>query len=154
MGHISYSGKWGQVKSVANKGKEGDQRPVEELVRQMKEGDRAQGGEDYREKALAIYGLICGRCSREFDEKNRQLLTIHHRDGNHNYNPADGSNWEPLCAYCHEDIHSRGLLGDYLAGQGAQEINVAYQDTKGRGNAPAGLGALGEKLKRALEKKG
>ncbi|MDI6727237.1 MAG: YajD family HNH nuclease, partial [Smithellaceae bacterium] len=139
MGRVSYSSKWGQVKPVASKGVQGEQRPVEYLVKKMMEDNRAQGGEDYREKALAIYGLICGRCSREFDEKNRQLLTIHHRDGNHNYNPADGSNWEPLCAYCHEDIHSRGLLGDYLAGQGAQEINLAYRDEKDRGSAEGGL---------------
>ena len=36
------------------------------------------------------------------------------KDGNHDNNPPDGSNWENLCVYCHEDVHSRGLLGDYL----------------------------------------
>jgi hypothetical protein len=41
-------------------------------------------------------------------------LTVHHKDGNHLNNPPDGSNWENLCSYCHEDIHSRELLGDYL----------------------------------------
>ncbi len=154
MGRVSYSSKWGQVKSVPSKVVPGDQRPVEELVKKMKEENRVPGGEDYRDKALAIYGLICGRCGREYDEKNRQLLTIHHRDGNHHYNPPDGSNWEPLCAYCHDDIHSRGLLGDYLAGEGGREINLAYRDEKDRGSAEGGLGALGEKLRRALEKKG
>jgi hypothetical protein len=43
-------------------------------------------------------------------------LTVHHRDGNSRNNPPDGSNWENLCVYCHEDEHSRGLLGDYFGG--------------------------------------
>jgi len=28
---------------------------------------------------------------------------------------ASGSNWENLCVYCHDDEHSRSLLGDYLS---------------------------------------
>jgi hypothetical protein len=35
------------------------------------------------------------------------LLTVHHRDHNHDNNPADGSNWELLCVYCHDNEHSR-----------------------------------------------
>ena len=45
------------------------------------------------------------------------IVTVHHKDGNHENNPADGSNWENLCVDCHEDEHSRGLLGDYLTGK-------------------------------------
>ena len=26
------------------------------------------------------------------------------------------SNWENLCAYCHDDEHSRGALGEYYRG--------------------------------------
>jgi hypothetical protein len=40
---------------------------------------------------------------------------VHHRDGNHQNNPPDGSNWENLCAYCHDDEHSRDLLAEYLS---------------------------------------
>ena len=61
----------------------------------------------YRERSLALHGWICAKCAREFDESNLHLLTVHHRDGNHQNNPPDGSNWENLCAYCHEDEHSR-----------------------------------------------
>jgi len=75
---------------------------------------RQQG---YRARSLQIHGWICAKCAREFDETNLHLLTVHHRDGNHDYNPPDGSNWENLCVYCHEDEHSRGLLGDYLSGK-------------------------------------
>jgi len=71
-------------------------------------------GSDYRERSLKINGLICAKCGREFDEKTRHLLTVHHKDGNHMNNPPDGSNWENLCVYCHDDEHSRELLGKYL----------------------------------------
>jgi hypothetical protein len=69
---------------------------------------------DYREQSLRIHGLICAKCGREFSERDRHLLTVHHRDGNPRNNPPDGSNWENLCVYCHEDEHSRDRLGDYL----------------------------------------
>src|SRR5215470_7793574 len=70
---------------------------------------------DYRSRSLALHGWICARCAREFDATNLHLLTVHHKDGNHDNNPPDGSNWENLCAYCHDDEHSRGLLADYLS---------------------------------------
>ena len=63
----------------------------------------------YREQALKLYPWICGRCAREFDRSNIQQLTVHHRDHNHDNNPADGSNWELLCVYCHDNEHSRAL---------------------------------------------
>lgn len=85
---------------------------VEEIVRELKQAGRPSG--DYREQSLKIHGLICAKCGKEFEDKDRQLLTVHHRDGNHKNNPLDGSNWENLCVYCHEDEHSRGRLADYL----------------------------------------
>ena len=63
----------------------------------------------YREQALKIYPWICGRCAREFTRENVQQLTVHHRDHNHDNNPPDGSNWELLCLYCHDNEHSRQL---------------------------------------------
>lgn len=70
---------------------------------------REQG---YREQALKIYPWICGRCAREFTRENLQQLTVHHRDHNHDNNPKDGSNWELLCLYCHDNEHSRELEAD------------------------------------------
>lgn len=61
----------------------------------------------YRERALKIYPWICGRCSREFDRKNLSELTVHHVDHNHDNNPSDGSNWELLCIYCHDEEHTK-----------------------------------------------
>jgi hypothetical protein len=73
-------------------------------------------GFSYRQRSLELHGMICAKCAREFTETDRHLLTVHHIDGNDANNPADGSNWENLCVYCHEDEHSRGRLGDYLRG--------------------------------------
>lgn len=61
----------------------------------------------YRERALKLFPWICGRCSREFSGKKLRELTVHHRDHNHDNNPPDGSNWELLCIYCHDNEHSR-----------------------------------------------
>lgn len=66
--------------------------------------EREQG---YREQALKIYPWVCGRCAREFTRANLRELTVHHRDHNHHNNPSDGSNWELLCVYCHDNEHQR-----------------------------------------------
>lgn len=75
--------------------------------------DARRAGEErdkgYRERALKMYPHICGRCSREFNHKNISELTVHHRDHNHDNNPSDGSNWELLCMYCHDNEHQRQL---------------------------------------------
>jgi len=61
----------------------------------------------YRGQALKLYPWICGRCAREFTHKNLQELTVHHKNHNHDDNPSDGSNWELLCLYCHDNEHQR-----------------------------------------------
>ena len=61
----------------------------------------------YREQALKLYPWICGRCAREFNRKNLRELTVHHKDHNHDNNPTDGSNWELLCLYCHDEEHAK-----------------------------------------------
>jgi len=63
----------------------------------------------YRERALKLFPWICGRCGREFAGARLRELTVHHKDHNHDNNPADGSNWELLCLYCHDNEHSRVL---------------------------------------------
>jgi len=79
-------------------------RVVEEANRK-----RAQRELSYRERALKMYPWICGKCEREFNQKNLQELTVHHKDHDHDNNPDDGSNWELLCIYCHDNEHSRIL---------------------------------------------
>lgn len=70
---------------------------------------REQRERDYRERALKLYPWICGRCAREFTRTNLQHLTVHHKDHNHENNPPDGSNWELLCVYCHDNEHAKYL---------------------------------------------
>jgi len=72
----------------------------------------------YRDQALKIYPWICGRCGREFTHSNLRELTVHHRDHNHSNNPPDGSNWELLCLYCHDNEHERHKVADAYDGTG------------------------------------
>jgi hypothetical protein len=78
--------------------------------------ERSRG---YRELALKMYPWVCGRCARAFTRANVQLLEVHHRDHNHDNNPPDGSNWELLCTYCHENEHQRHLYASGAAAPGA-----------------------------------
>lgn len=79
----------------------------------------------YRGRALEMYPHICGRCSREFNHKNLSELTVHHRDHNHDNNPADGSNWELLCLYCHDNEHQRQLEAHMGSSTKEAKANVA-----------------------------
>jgi hypothetical protein len=78
--------------------------------------ERAQG---YREKALKLFPPVCGRCAREFEGKKLRELTVHHKDHNHENNPPDGSNWELLCLYCHDNEHQRQLEATGASGDGS-----------------------------------
>ena len=77
----------------------------------------------YRERALKMYPWVCGRCAREFTRANVRELTVHHRNHNHDDNPADGSNWELLCVYCHDNEHSRHI--DHVRGAGYEDAAPA-----------------------------
>ena len=79
---------------------------LDALVLEAKKYQKDREG-TYRERAIKMYPWVCGRCSREFTRLNLQELTVHHRDHDHDNNPADGSNWELLCVYCHDNEHSR-----------------------------------------------
>jgi hypothetical protein len=74
---------------------------------------REEREKSYRSRALKMYPWVCGRCAREFNERNLQELTVHHRDHDHDNNPDDGSNWELLCVYCHDNEHSRFVDSAY-----------------------------------------
>ena len=83
--------------------------------------NREQRERGYREKSLKMYPWICGRCSREFTRENLQELTVHHRDHNHDNNAEDGSNWELLCLYCHDNEHQRLLEAGSGVGRGENQ---------------------------------
>jgi 5-methylcytosine-specific restriction endonuclease McrA len=85
---------------------------------------REQG---YREQALKLYPWVCGRCAREFDRTNLIQLTVHHKDHNHDNNPSDGSNWELLCIYCHDNEHSRVLDSVGRTPDGDAQTSASHQ---------------------------
>ena len=102
---------------MSRKKKKSDPGKLDSVVAQARrEQDRRAMG--YREQALKLYPWVCGRCAREFTHANLQELTVHHRDGDHDNNPPDGSNWELLCIYCHDNEHSRYLEQARHGGQG------------------------------------
>ncbi len=72
--------------------------------------DTAVKRKSYRERALGLFPHVCARCNCEFSGKKISELTVHHKDHNHENNPADGSNWELLCTYCHDNEHEKFRL--------------------------------------------
>ena len=86
---------------------------------------REQREQGYRAKALKILPWVCARCAREFTGAGVQLLTVHHKDGNHENNPPGGSNWELLCVYCHENEHARVLDSSGRSDPGGEPENSA-----------------------------
>jgi hypothetical protein len=148
MARVSFGSRAGRIRTSSSGG-EGPAKSADEVIRELKQGLQKPPGEDYRDRSLAIHGLVCARCGREFDQATRHLLTVHHKDHNHHNNPPDGSNWENLCVYCHDDAHSRSVLGEYVDGASKEaSTRVAYEDP----GAKAG-GGLADLLQRALAEK-
>jgi len=75
--------------------------------------DLATREKGYRAKALKLFPHVCGSCSREFEGAKLKELTVHHKDHNHDNNPPDGSNWELLCIYCHDNEHEKHKMKGY-----------------------------------------
>ena len=92
---------------MSSKGKNTANLTVSEALQFKKDRENT-----YRERALKLFPWICGHCGREFSGKRLSELTVHHKDHNHDNNPLDGSNWELLCIYCHDNEHSRDQVAD------------------------------------------
>lgn len=98
--------------------------------------DSEERDKGYRERALKMYPWVCGRCAREFSRENLRELTVHHCDHNHDNNPLDGSNWELLCIYCHDNEHSRHIDSEY------GDISTETQKSNATHNPFANLAAM------------
>lgn len=123
---------------MTDKDNSSDSSKLDELVAEThRNRDKRELG--YREQALKMYPWVCGRCTREFTRENLHELTVHHRNHNHDYNPPDGSNWELLCLYCHDNEHSRLLDGEFT-----QNASDDKQTSQARHNP---FGALESLLK-------
>ena len=88
-----------------------DQQRLDALTARARR-EREERERGYREQALNLFPWVCGRCGRSFTRTTIRELTVHHIDHDHHNNPADGSNWELLCLYCHDNEHQRGLEAD------------------------------------------
>nr|VFK18173.1 MAG: HNH endonuclease [Candidatus Kentron sp. LPFa] len=117
----------------------GNTRRLDETVANARRArdDRDKG---YREQSLRIHPWVCARCGREFTRDNLRELTVHHKDHNHDNNPSDGSNWENLCIYCHENEHARHV--DHLAGAGVGIVDRGDGKTVATHKAFEGLEGL------------
>jgi len=85
----------------------------------------------YREQALKLFPPVCGGCGREFEGKKLRELTVHHKNHNHDDNPADGSNWELLCLYCHDNEHQKHQLEGTKAPDAEKDSPATYQPFAG-----------------------
>ena len=94
--------------------------------------DRQSRDAGYREQALKLFPWICGRCGREFTRDNLRQLTVHHKDDNHDNNPADGSNWELLCLYCHDNEHARELDAEAARAAGVDDRQALHDRATAR----------------------
>ena len=103
---------------MASKKTQTDAGKLDQLVAESLQ-NRESREQGYREQSLKLYPWICGRCRREFTRQSVQQLTVHHRDHNHDNNPLDGSNWELLCVFCHDNEHQRLLEADARNGSSA-----------------------------------
>ena len=95
---------------------------------EMARRQSAEREKGYRAQALKLYPKICARCGREFSGENLRELTVHHKDHNHDNNPTDGSNWELLCLYCHDNEHARYQIAEggnaVVPGQGSEPLST------------------------------
>ncbi len=105
---------------------------------------RKEREKTYREKALKLFPWICGHCGREFEGKRLRELTVHHKDHNHDNNPPDGSNWELLCIYCHDNVHSRDQVADAYS-------DVPDDRSSAKGGTVNPFAGLGDLLKGKLD---
>ena len=113
-------------------------RVVAEAIRSREIRERG-----YRAQSLKLHPWVCGRCGREFDQSNLHELTVHHKDHDHDNNPPDGSNWENLCLYCHDNEHGR-FVGDTYKG------TVNHRTSSNASHRP--LADLAQRLKQAQDK--
>lgn len=87
-------------------------------------------GHSYRDQALKMFPWICGKCKREFTRENLSELTVHHKDHDHYNNAPDGSNWELLCIYCHDNEHARYLDAEVSRTVGTNELDRERSTSK------------------------
>ena len=122
---------------MASSGTPPDNDPTDPIVAEFRR-DKAREEGTYRARALKLLPHVCGHCGREFEGRRLRELTVHHKDHNPTNNPPDGSNWELLCLYCHDNEHGRNDVADALTG----DATASKRDTTGLHQPFSGLADL------------
>jgi 5-methylcytosine-specific restriction endonuclease McrA len=107
-----------------------DQAALDRMVAETRRA-RSEREASYRERALKLFPWVCGRCGRTFSGARLRELTVHHKDHNHDNNPTDGSNWELLCLYCHDNEHARQLDAAGRSDRGERGPGATHQPFAG-----------------------
>ena len=114
-----------------------DKDSLDPIVAQFRR-DKAREEGTYRARALKLLPHICGHCGREFEGPQLRELTVHHKDSDSTNNPPDGSNWELLCFFCHDNEHGRNNVSGALSG----DAPAAERETSRMHQPFAGLADL------------
>ena len=113
--------------------------PLDKMYRDLAEREKG-----YRARALKLFPHVCASCGRGFSGKNLKELTVHHRDHDHDNNPPDGSNWELLCLYCHDNEHQK-----YEEHQAAVAAGRSTGDDSGQRATHKPFGALADLMEKS-----
>jgi len=111
-------------------GNQSKQQTKRDIIVAAARREQAARQKTYREKALKMFPWVCGRCGREFTGRRVRELTVHHKDHNHDNNPPDGSNWELLCIYCHDNEHAREQVAEWYQHDDFSETSPSQSDNK------------------------
>lgn len=122
---------------MTSKKRPSDDKSLDPIVSEFRR-DKALEDKTYRARALKIMPHVCGHCGREFEGRRLRELTVHHIDHDHTNNPSDGSNWELLCIYCHDNEHEREHVADALGG----DTSSTKREAEGLHQPFAGLADL------------
>jgi hypothetical protein len=114
-----------------------DDDPVDPIVAEFRR-NKTREEATYRARALKLLPHVCGHCGREFEGRKLRELTVHHKDHDATNNPPDGSNWELLCFFCHDNEHGRNNVADAVT----DDARAAESKTTGLHQPFAGLADL------------
>ena len=106
---------------MSSSDKPSDDEPAVDPIVAAFRRDKARSDASYRTRALKLLPHVCAHCGREFEGPRLRELTVHHKDVDPTNNPPDGSNWELLCLYCHDNHHGRNAAAAALTGDAPAE---------------------------------
>ena len=77
----------GRRLGMSSRGTPSDNEPLDPIVAEFRR-DKAREEGSYRARALKLLPHVCGHCGREFAGQRLRELTVHHKDHDHDEQPA------------------------------------------------------------------